>query len=124
MGRLGYFFDTYALLEFIQGNQRYKKYFEDYEVVTTLFNLIELFYNVLREFGLEKARYCYNKFKPYIIEVNDDVIEQALLFRLKNYKLDLSYVDCIGYALAKEKSIKFFTGDSKFKNFENVEFVK
>ena len=65
MGRLRYFFDTYAFIEFVQGNLKYKKYFEDYDVVTTMFNLIELFYNILREFGLEKAREVYNKLKPY-----------------------------------------------------------
>ena len=124
MGRLRYFFDTYAFIEFVQGNLKYKKYFENYDAITTMFNLIELFYNILREFGLEKARDYYNKLKPYAIEVEDNAIEKAMLFRLKNHKLDLSYVDCIGYALAKEKNLRFLTGDSKFKNFDNVEFVK
>ena len=124
MGRLAYFFDTYALIEFIQGNLIYKRYFEEYEVTTTLFNLIELFYNILREFGIEKARYYYTQFKPHIVEVDDNVIEKAMLFKFKNYKMDLSYGDCIGYCFAQEKDIRFLTGDSKFKNFDDVEFVK
>lgn len=124
MGSLTYFFDTYAFLEFIQGNIKYKKYFEHYEIVTTLFNLIELFYNILRELDIEKARYYYYKLKPFVVEVEDKVVEKAMLFRLKNYKLDLSYVDCIGYALAEEKNLKFLTGDIKFKDFSNVEFVR
>lgn len=124
MGSLTYFFDTYAFLEFIQGNVKYKKYFEHYEIVTTLFNLIELFYNILKELDVEKARYYYHKLKPFVVEVEDKVVEKAMLFRLKNYKLDLSYVDCIGYALAEEKNLKFLTGDIKFKELSNVEFVR
>ena len=36
----------------------------------------------------------------------------------------LSFIDCIGYYLAKKNKAKFLTGDEKFKNMENVEFVK
>ncbi|MBI2143262.1 type II toxin-antitoxin system VapC family toxin, partial [Candidatus Woesearchaeota archaeon] len=45
-------------------------------------------------------------------------------FRLKYKKENLSYADCIGYALAEMMRIKFLTGDEKFRNKENVEFVK
>ena len=45
-------------------------------------------------------------------------------FRLKNKKMDLSYADCIGYIYACENNLKFLTGDEKFKDMDNVEFVK
>ena len=52
------------------------------------------------------------------------MIKEANEFRLKNYRRDLSYVDCIGYILARKLNAKFLTGDKQFENFEGVEFVK
>jgi len=43
-------------------------------------------------------------------------------YKFKNQKL--SFIDCIGYILAKKHKAKFLTGDEKFKGKENVEFVK
>ena len=37
---------------------------------------------------------------------------------------NLSYVDYIGYILAKQRNVKFLTGDKEFENMDNVEFVK
>jgi len=37
----------------------------------------------------------------------------------KNKKL--SYVDCIGYIMAKSRNIRFLTGDEQFKN---AKFIK
>jgi uncharacterized protein len=45
-------------------------------------------------------------------------------FRYKNRKKNLSVPDCISYLQAKSLGIKFLTGDKKFENMENVEFVK
>jgi len=32
--------------------------------------------------------------------------------------------DCIGYVIAERNKMRFLTGDEKFKNKKNVEFVK
>ena len=45
-------------------------------------------------------------------------------FKLKYKKERVSYVDCIGHALALELGIRFLTGDEKFEDKDNVEFVK
>ena len=55
---------------------------------------------------------------------DDETLKQASEFRFANYKRDLSYIDCVGYILAKKRGVKFLTGDEQFKAFENVEFVK
>jgi len=47
-----------------------------------------------------------------------------MTFRALNKKRNLSYVDCIGYIIAKQRNIKFLTGDKEFEYMENVEFVK
>ena len=48
------FLDTYAMVEILEGNQKYKSY-EPMEFVTTRFNLFEFYYVVLSKYGKEKA---------------------------------------------------------------------
>ena len=119
-----YFFDTYAFIEFINGNEKYKNYFKNSNIITTKLCLTEMFYILLKDFDLETARKYFKEFRPFCIEIPDVIIESAMIFRLKNKDKDLSYVDCIGYELSKFNNLKFLTGDSKFKNMRNVEYVK
>jgi predicted nucleic acid-binding protein len=59
-----------------------------------------------------------------LIPINLGNIRGGMKFKLKYKKEHLSYVDCIGWAKAKELGIKFLTGDEKFEDKDNVEFVK
>ncbi len=122
-----YYFDTYALICLIQDNENYKR-FSDSIILTSQFNLVELYYSILQEYDEKKAKDIYLKFKNCLVEVTDDIIFTAMAFRLKtkkqNPKSNISYVDCIGYECAKANKVKFVTGDKEFKDFENVEFVK
>ena len=65
-----------------------------------------------------------NKFNFSFSEVNENIAKEAAKFRKANYKRELSYIDCIGYALSKSMGFKFLTGDDFFEKMENVEFVK
>ena len=116
-----YFFDTYAIIEITKNNPNYVQYTDEL-VTTTIFNLVELYYSVLRDFNEETAKTVYNKFRECISEVRDDVIFEAMKFKLKNK--NLSYTDCIGYSFALKNNLKFLTGDKEFANFDNVEYVK
>lgn len=46
----------------------------------------------------------------------------AMKLKLKNK--NLSYTDCIGYIFAIKNNLKFLTGDKKFNDMPNVEFVQ
>lgn len=116
-----YFFDTYALIEIAKNNPNYINY-SDSTVVTTIFNLAELYYVVLRDFNDERAESIYYKFKECINEVDDDVIFGAMRLKLKNKKM--SYTDCIGYSYALKHDLKFLTGDRAFEQMESVELVR
>ena len=118
-----YFFDTYAFCEFINGNERYKKYFKNNNIITNKLCLTELFYILLKNFDLETARKYFKEFNHFCIEVPDIVIEKAMLFRFESKNKGLSYADCIGYELAKFNNLKFLTGDKQFKDLKNVEYV-
>lgn len=115
------FFDSFALIEIIKGNQNYKKYLKEI-VVTTRLNLMEVYYSLLKESNEEKAGFYYNFYLPACVSISDDTIKTAMKLKSKNRRL--SYIDCLGYVLAMEFGIRFLTGDKEFKDLENVEFVE
>ncbi|MBI4895245.1 MAG: PIN domain-containing protein [Candidatus Aenigmarchaeota archaeon] len=120
---LMYFFDTYAFIEILNGNQNYTKY-ENTQMLTSRFNLMELYYIIILRFGKQKADEVYDHLLKYVMYVDDATIKDAMMFRLANKKKGLSYVDCIGYVIAKTNGLKFLTGDKQFEGMDNVEFVK
>jgi len=119
-----YFFDTYAFFELIEGNPRYNPYSKGIAIITTRLNLMELHYGLLLKYGKETADDYYHKLMKFSVDIDDDTIIAANMFRAELKKSDLSYVDCIGYTLAKSRNAKFLTGDKEFEQLENVEFVK
>lgn len=120
---LNFFFDSYAIIEIIKENPKYKIYVNE-EVVISLFNLAEIYWSVLNDFGEQKAEEIYSKFRNNVEDIDDETLKEAIKFRKEHKKKDLSYTDCIGYIYAKRNNLKFLTGDSKFEDLPFVEFVK
>ncbi len=118
------FLDTYALFEIVLGNPAFEQYDYDLQITTTRLNLLELYYGLLCRYGRPVADYYYSHFLPYAAEFSDDAIKHAALFRQANAGKRLSFIDCIGYAVAALAEVPFVTGDSAFKGMPNVEFVK
>lgn len=73
---------------------------------------------------LMEAEIFFEKFLPDCVEIKPSTIKEAAIFRLQNKKLDLSYIDALGYITAKKHDALFLTGDNAFKKLLNVEFVK
>jgi len=119
-----FFFDTYALYEIIEGNKNYRSYIKNVAIVTTKLNLMELYYGLLVNYNEKTANDLYDKFLSYYTSIDDNSIKKAMIFRALNKKKDLSYIDCVGYIISKQRNIKFLTGDKEFEDMENVEFVK
>lgn len=115
-----YFLDTYALIEIIEGNEKFKK-FLDSEIIICINNLLELDYYLIRTKN-DKRDYYKDFFYPFCEEILLEDIPKANNLKIKNKKL--SYIDCLGYVIAKRLGIKFVTGDMGFKNFDNVLFIK
>lgn len=118
-----YFWDSYAVVEVIKGNPSYARYTQE-PVAITLFNLAEIYWAALNDLSEEEAEEIYSHYKQSVLDINDEILKEAIKFRQKNKKKDLSYTDCIGYVYALKNNMKFLTGDKKFENFDNVEFVK
>ena len=119
-----FFFDTYALYAIFHETESYLPYIKNISIVTSILNLMELHYLLLRLYNKDKADLAFGYFKKFSVDFDDEIIKEANEFRLKHYRRDLSYVDCIGYILAKKLNALFLTGDEQFKDFDNVEFVK
>ncbi len=85
---------------------------------------MELHYGLLRIEGKEIADKYYDYYLKFVIEFTDDDIKRANELKLRMKKQDVSYVDCLGYVLAKKNGVLFLTGDQKFEDMENVEFVR
>ncbi len=118
-----YFYDSYAIIEFLNNNEKFTLYFEEHTGMITLLNLLEVYYSVLNEAGEEKADFVLQTLFPLITQPSKNTIKNAMKFRQLHKKRKLSYADCLGYQVAKENGIQFLTGDKEFKNLENVEFV-
>lgn len=122
-----YFLDTYALMEYLGGNKAYLKYFSsDNQQKTSLLNLMELYFHVLQDADEDMADDSYTQFKQFTVPLTDEVLKNAMKFRLRSRSrhLDISYTDAVGYNISKSLGLKFLTGDEAFKSLEDVEFVK
>ena len=120
---VSYFWDTYAIVEFIEGNENYAK-FKDEPVSITIFNLAEIYWFALNEYNEDEASKIFERFKLCAVYVDEETLKSAIQFRKKHNNKDMSYTDCIGYSFALKHNLKFLTGDKEFRNMENVEFVK
>lgn len=120
---MGYFLDSYAMVEIIKGNKNYLKFTHE-ELFTSVFHLYELYYVLIRDYDEDRAKFYFFRFKGNILKFNDNNIFAAANFKLKHKKNNISYADSIGYVLANENNLKFLTGDKEFEDLDNVEFVK
>lgn len=118
-----YFFDTYAIIEILENNPNFEKF--SMSLITTFhMNLVETYMHFFRKYNEETAKSIFYSIKNSEISVEDEVVFEAIKIKREHNKKKLSYVDCLGYAYAKLKGIKFLTGDKEFEGMKNVEFVK
>ena len=118
-----YFFDTYAIIELIKGNPNYD-FVEDKVIITGAMNMAETYYALLLENKEDVVNSIIKKLNIEIVDISQEIAIESAKLRYKNKKSFLSYIDCIGYILAKENNLIFLTGDKEFEEMENVEFVK
>jgi predicted nucleic acid-binding protein len=118
-----YFLDTYAIIEIIQGNPKYKK-FSYTENITLNQNLAELCYGFLKENDEESMIKYFEKYSKISVSLPQNTIVKAMKFKRKCKNKKFSYIDCMGYIYSKLNNFIFVTGDKEFKDIEGVEFIK
>lgn len=119
---VGYFFDTYAIIESFLRNPSYNK-FSQCHLVTLDLNRIEMYWWALTRYDQGLADVFLSAIVP-AAQMDDELIRDAMMFRKKYSKRDISYVDSIGYTFAQKNKLLFLTGDEQFRDLPGVEFVK
>ena len=122
---LKFFYDSYAIIESINGNENYRTHFLDSDGIITYFNLMEIYYSLLLDNASKDAiDQITVLFANKIVKPELKECLEAVEFKQKHKSKNLSYVDCLGYIMARNRRLKFLTGDEKFEKMDNVEFVK
>lgn len=116
-----YFFDSYALLAMFHGDKRYRQKILE-GGVTTFYNLMEVYYGIQRQQGSQRADEVLPRIMHLKVEPSFNDIRPSM--QLKKENKHMSYVDCLGYVMAKRLGLKFLTGDEEFRDVPDVEFLK
>ena len=117
-----YFFDTYALIERQNGSDAYAA-FQGAAVFTHQYNLYEFVAAIMRVADEARARRELALLHPNALEAETEDLFAAARFRAEHARKRVSYVDALGYTLARKHDLPFLTGDRVFKGIDGVEFV-
>jgi len=119
-----YFLDTYALYQIAKGAESYAFFKEHAAITTTIMNIYELYYILLKEGQETLAETFFEKLIHHCTAILPEDIKEAAKFRFKNIKKKLSYIDALGYVLSLNRRLVFVTGDDAFKGMNGVRFIK
>ena len=117
-----YFYDSWAILEYLNTG-RLAGYFRSTRGVTTWLQVMEVFYALLRDGRSEsEARDLITALQPHVIDFSFDDVLGAMGVRIQMVRKqrNLSYVDAIGYYVARKRRLRFLTGDPGFRGLPGV----
>jgi predicted nucleic acid-binding protein len=115
--------DSLALLCYLEQEPGYEKIIELFEkavesskpLLMCVVNWGEVYYQVLRRFGDQKAQEIEQFIQTLpitLVEANKELTREAA--RIKATK-KMAYADCFAVALARLKKAELYTGDPEFK---------
>lgn len=123
-----YFLDTWALIEILRKNPMYRAFSSGEDIVTTRLNLMEMAFQLLKR-DIPPGP-LYRMFLPRAVAPSDDTILRAMEFRRSHPepgqpgRYRFSYIDAVGYTLAREQGLLFVTGDRDFRGLPGVEYLR
>ena len=124
--------DSWALLCYLEQEPGFEKMIELFEkavesskpLLMCIVNWGEIYYQVLRRFGDQKAQEIEQLIQTLpitLVEANEELTREAA--RIKTTK-KMAYADCFAVALARLRKAELYTGDPEFKAVEkNVKVV-
>ncbi len=124
LGAIEYFLDSYALIAILSGSEHYKE-IDLNNGITTLSNLMEVQYYYHRK-GVndERIKDKLDYMLPMCISYSPIDCFDSVKFRFEKKDKKLSYVDSLGYTLARKRGVEFVTGDAQFSGMEGVRFLR
>ena|SRR3989344_2390579 len=117
-----YFLDTYAMIELLRDNPTYTK-FNGKQKVTSVLHLLELRW-ILTRLGMSRIDHAIDSYFNKTIPIGPIALKHATSFRLQHKQKNLSYADCLGYAMARMQKMIFLTGDRAFVGMDGTEVVR
>ena len=91
--------------------------------MTTWLQIMEVFYALLRDGKSEsEARDLIAALQPHVIDFSFDDVLDAMRVRIQMVRKqrNLSYVDAIGYYVARKRRLQFLTRDPGFRGLPGV----
>jgi len=115
--------DSWALLSYLERGRGYEKIIELFEgavessrpLLMCIVNWGEVYYQVVRRFGEQKAQEIEKLIQTFpiaLVDANKELTREAA--RIKATKR-IAYADCFAVALARLKKAELYTGDPEFK---------
>ena len=117
------FFDSDVILGVSTNEERFRG-FAGAQGATTRLNLMEVYYILKR--GGKNAREVFLECLPNVIEFTNEELMAAMDWRSEHFQKrtrDFSYVDALGYQVARSHGLTFTTGDRKFTGYPGVTVV-
>jgi predicted nucleic acid-binding protein len=115
--------DSWALLCYLEREAGFEKIIQAFEEAVhssrplwmTMVNWGEVYYQVARRFGEERAQEIetlIDTFPIALVDIDRDLAREAARFKAKK---KMAYADCFAAALAKQRKAELYTGDPEFK---------
>lgn len=117
-----YFYDSWAILEYLNTG-RLAAYFRSARGVTTWLQVMEVYYALLRDGKPESdAKDLIAALQPHVIDFSFDDVLGAMGVRIQmvRKRRNLSYVDAIGYYVARKRRLLFLTRDPGLRGLPGV----
>jgi len=118
--------DSWALLCYLERETGFEKVIQAFEEAVetflplrmTMVNWGEVYYQVARKFGKERAEEIeklIDTFPIVLVDIDRDLAREAARFKAQK---KMAYADCFAAALAKQRKAELYTGDPEFKSVE------
>jgi predicted nucleic acid-binding protein len=118
--------DSWALLCYLEQESGFEKIIQVFEeaindsqpLLMTVINWGEVYYQVVRRYGDDRARkieQLIGSFPIVLVDIDRNLTREAALMKATN---KMAYADCFAAALAKQRQAELYTGDPEFKTVE------
>jgi predicted nucleic acid-binding protein len=118
------FFDSHAIMGVLKGEPRYRPVVKT-TGYTHQMNLLESAVQLTRGGDMRPLQTIRRLGLGLVDAVDEDLLNAAALKTDPAHrKRNLSYVDALGFCVARRLGLPFLTGDAGFEGLEGVEFVR
>ena len=118
--------DSWALLCYLEQESGFEKIIQVFEeavndsqpLLMTVINWGEVYYQVVRRYGEDRAREIerlIGSFPIILVDIDRNLTREAALMKATK---KMAYADCFAAALAKQRKAELYTGDPEFKSVE------